>query len=96
MFISTQPTGVSTPVVYLFDGVKSRAKNSKDTTNLYWFRHPESKILRPVLNCIDVDDLRRLDLGFGLARLCWLTDRVGGPRVQVGYNRETNLKKVTT
>jgi hypothetical protein len=28
-FSSAQPTGVSTPVVYLFGGDKSRAKNSK-------------------------------------------------------------------
>jgi hypothetical protein len=28
-FSSAQPTGVSTPVVYLFGGEKSRAKNSK-------------------------------------------------------------------
>jgi hypothetical protein len=45
----------------------------KDTVSLYWFRPSESKTLRPVLDCIDVDDLGRLELtwplGFGLGRL---------------------------
>jgi hypothetical protein len=31
-----------------------------------------------------------------LPALYWLTDKVGGPRVQVGYNMETNLRNVTT
>jgi hypothetical protein len=44
-------------------------QNTKDTTSLCWFGAPESNTLRPVLDCIDVDDLGRLDLGFGLARL---------------------------
>jgi hypothetical protein len=71
--------------------------NKMDTASLYWFGPPESKILCLVLDCIDVDDLGELDLGgSALPALCWLTDKVDGPRVQVSYNRETNLRKVTT
>jgi hypothetical protein len=33
--------------------------------------------------------------GSVLPALYCLTDKVGGPRVQVSYNRETNLRKVT-
>jgi hypothetical protein len=81
MFRSAQPTGVSTPMVYLFGGVKSRAKNSKlrtstrntkDTTSLYWFRPPESKTLRLILDCIDLGGLRlgmTWPQGSNLARL---------------------------
>jgi hypothetical protein len=49
------------PVVYLFGGEESKAKNSKvaheyaehrEHSELYWFRPPESKTLRPVLRFV--------------------------------------------
>jgi hypothetical protein len=64
MVRSGQPTGVLIPVVYLFNGEESKAKNSKvtheyanteNTTSLYWFGPPESNTLRPV---VGVDYLR--------------------------------------
>jgi hypothetical protein len=73
--------------------------NTRDTLSLYWFRTPESKTLRPVLDCIDVV---ASNLGVtsprvnALVALYLLMEKVGGPRVHVGYNMETNLRKVTT
>jgi hypothetical protein len=49
------------PVVYLFGGEESKAKNSKvaheyaehrEHSDLYWFRPLESKTLRPVLRFV--------------------------------------------
>jgi hypothetical protein len=89
-FSSAQPTRVSTLVVYLFGGENlglrtqrlcEGTRNSSNTTNLYWLRPPESKTLRPVLDCIDVDDLGRLYLGgSALPTLYWLTTRLVDPK----------------
>jgi hypothetical protein len=71
----------------------------KDTAILYWFGPPESKTLHPVLQfvllawqdymaiCPREDALACLILGDGQGR--WTG-------VQIGYNRETYLKSVTT
>jgi hypothetical protein len=64
MVRSGQPTGVLIPVVYLFGGEESKAKNSmvaheyaehREHGELYWFGPPESNTLRPV---VGVDCLR--------------------------------------
>jgi hypothetical protein len=59
----------------------------KEQGNLYWFGHPESRTLRPVLDCITsimaglhgrgVDGL--LPNRAPLPALYWEMDKVGGP-----------------
>jgi hypothetical protein len=55
--------------------------------NLYWFRPPESKILRPVVGVVLLVRLRvKVHGGAPLLALYLLTNKVGGPKVQVGYD----------
>jgi hypothetical protein len=60
--------------------------------SLYWFGPLESKTLRLVLDYINVDDLGRLDLGFGLARLI-LTDGQGRWTQSLGQLQQGNQSK---
>jgi hypothetical protein len=59
----------------------------RNTMNLYWFRPPESKILRPVVGVVLLVRLRvKVHGGAPLLALYLLTNKVGGPKVQVGYD----------
>jgi hypothetical protein len=85
MVRSRQPTGVLIPVVYLFGGEESKAKNSKvaheyaehrEHDELYWFGPPESNTLRPVVG------VYRLRIGWivqwvASSALYWPVDEVG-------------------
>jgi hypothetical protein len=87
MVRSGQPTGVLIPVVYLFGGEESKAKNLKvaheyaehrEHDELYWFGPPESNTLRPVVG-VDCLKIGRGEVIQGIASsaLYWPPDEVG-------------------
>jgi hypothetical protein len=72
--------------------LRTSTRNTKYMKSLYWFGPLESKTLRLVLDYINVDDLGRLDLGFGLARLI-LTDGQGRWTQSLGQLQQGNQSK---
>jgi hypothetical protein len=75
--------------------LRSSTWNTIDTTSLYWFRPPESKTLRPVLDCIALGGLQlwmTWPQGFGLVCLM-LADRQGRWAPSLGRLQQGNRTK---